>query len=417
MSSPARRSTRSSGAVAGAALVSVRRGGGPPRADASAAEQPGALAVVPPRRASARGRKDAREGQQRSAAPSESPDARRGATAADAVVVEGGDATPVGPRGDNTALLHALVAALQQPQQQAPPPRPPDGSQPRVAAAAPAAPKDAMRDKYAGEPGLALDAWAAKARRMLLFYDGLTDARAVAWLATGLEGAAGDWYDAHTAAQVGRALSSPDALIAELRARFQPVNAEETARRELDALRQGKGTVNEYATRFHQLVAHLPNDGVGTRIFQFRRGLSSSIEDRLVQAEPQPATLGTAIALAARIEGRSNHATQSLAAAAVSELSTATAVPAAGTANIALATRVAELEALVQALQSSRPAAGGGRRSPKGEETRRQVPGLSSDEARRRMDQGLCLYCGRANHIARDCIDRVARKPPTISTA
>jgi hypothetical protein len=113
-------------------------------------------------------------------------------------------------------------------------------------------PRDAFKDKYSGEPGLALDRWAAKARRLLAFYDQLPDARAVAWLATGLDGAAGDWFDEYVLTH-GQPPSTPDALVAAMRSRFQPVNAIETARRELDVLRQEKG---RYGQRVHDSLPY-----------------------------------------------------------------------------------------------------------------------------------------------------------------
>ena len=277
----------------------------------------------------------------------------------------------------------------------------------RTAAAAAATPRDALRDKYAGEPGLALSSWAARTRRMLAFYVGLPDDRAVAWLATGLEGAAGDWYDQLTAMQ-GRPLPSPDALFTGLRARFQPVNAAETARHELDTLHQEKGaTVNEYTSRFLQLVAHLPNLDADTRMWQYRRGLTASVADRLTQAEPQPLTLEATIALAARIEGRS-HCGRShgehLAAMSAPQLPSA---PTPETTTASLVHRLAELEALVRAALPLLQA--------RGNEPRRQVHGLAHEEAHRRMDSGLCLHCGQAGHILRGCPERAQGKAPTLT--
>jgi hypothetical protein len=271
-------------------------------------------------------------------------------------------------------------------------------------------PRDAFKDKYSGEPGLALDRWAAKARRLLAFYDQLPDARAVAWLATGLDGAAGDWFDEYVLTH-GQPPSTPDALVAAMRSRFQPVNAIETARRELDVLRQEKGaTVNEYTTRFLTLAAHLPNTDVGSRIFQYRRGLLPEIDDRIAQAEPQPATLEATIALAARIEGRTNSRlqvdTKATLAAASSGDNPDTA---------ALVRRVNELEAIIRSLTSTSPRSGrGGNRHPQ-EDARQQVPGLSQEEARRRMDTGRCLYCARTDHVIRNCRDKALMKPPTLT--
>jgi hypothetical protein len=315
-------------------------------------------------------------------------------------------------------LADAFAAALQRHAAAAPAP-----SRTTAAAGAAAAPRDALRDKYAGEPGLALDTWIAKVRRLLSFYDQLSDARAVAWLATGLDGAAGDWFDEYRTAH-GAPPPTPAALFATLRTRFQPINAAETARRELDALRQGVlgVSVNEYTTRFRALIAHLPMTDEGSRIYQYRRGLLATLEDRIAQAEPQPATLEATIALAARIEGRTAGSgrtpqpPQELAALLhpVSSSSTTDAA--------ALAQRVSELESLVRSLQSSPsqgPARGRAASSrhdrSDADADRPSVPGLSYEQARLRMESGRCLYCARSDHIARHCPDRAQNKPPTLT--
>ena len=300
----------------------------------------------------------------------------------------------------DVTLVQALMTALH-----AAPQRSPHGSSTRaVSSAASNAPREAFRDKYAGAPGLALSAWSAKARRMLAFYDDLSDARAVAWLATGLEGAAGDWFDQYVAIHHSPP-PSPDALMAALRSRFQPVNAAETARRELDVLTQGEDSVNEYTSRFLQLVAHLPDLSKESRMFQYRRGLHDDTEDRLAQTEPQPSTLEATIALAARIEGRRTRSrgTDGFAAASTTTVDAAS--------NSHLLSRIAELEALVRTLQSTN----GGSRTSRRDENRQQVVGLSTEEARRRMDSGLCLYCGRSDHIVRTCPDKAQMKPPTLT--
>ena len=276
-----------------------------------------------------------------------------------------------------------------------------------------AAPRDVYKDKYTGEGGLALDTWASRAGRALEFFKGLDDAGAVSWLATALEGAAGDWYSGLVDTE-GKP-PSPQALIAGLRSRFQPVNSAEVARLDLDELRQGKGTVNEYTTHFHRLVAHLPLMDAGSRMHHYCRGLDKGIMDRIVQMTPQPASLTAMVEVAARIEGRGSRSaqagqTESLAAATTS------------VTHEDLRGRVAELEALVRTLVPLAASSAGDSRgrfagARVAEDNRRQVPGLSSEEARRRMDKGLCLYCSRPSHIARDCVDRVTHKPPTLTEA
>ena len=87
------------------------------------------------------------------------------------------------------------------------------------------------------------------------------------------------------------------------------MNTKETARRELDALRQNKDSVNDYTVKFNRLIALLPGDTEDSRMYQFRRGLMRAIEDKIMQSEPQPQSLEATIAMAARIEVNGRRAT------------------------------------------------------------------------------------------------------------
>ena len=126
-------------------------------------------------------------------------------TAAAAAALKKGQQTSVSVT--DASLVQALIAALHSSPQGSP-----RGSPTRAVISAIAnAPRDACREKYAGEPGLALTVWCAKARRMLAFYENISDAKAVAWLATGLDGAAGDWFDEQSISK-GQPFTTPTAL-------------------------------------------------------------------------------------------------------------------------------------------------------------------------------------------------------------
>lgn len=284
----------------------------------------------------------------------------------------------------------------------------------------PERPRGPLSEKYKGEGGLQLDAWIRSVRRLLAFFSDTVGTTAVTWLATGLEGAAADWFDEREVA-FGRPPATPDMLFAELRKRFQPVNSAETARHDLDKLRQTKGSsVNDYTTRFRQLVTHLPADSVQTRMFQYRRGLQSSIEERLVQAEPQPATLDETIAMAARIEGRAGASSRSdgLAAADLG-VEGAVAPPTLAQINALLEQAVARGAAAAQSKPQQQP---GGRkpydsRRDRGANQRSdslplwKAAGLTWEEGQRRRSANLCMHCGKGGHIYRECPDRIAGKP------
>jgi hypothetical protein len=279
------------------------------------------------------------------------------------------------------------------------------------------APRDAMKERYAGEGGLKLDAWIRSVTRMLAFYEGMTDKTAVAWLATGLDGAAGDWFDEYVSSFL-QPPASPSALFDGLRRRFQPVNSAETARRDLDVLRQAKGTsVNDYTTRFRQLITHLPADSMETRKFQYRRGLLAYIEERISQAEPQPATLDAVIALAARIEGRSasnGRAANDQVAGAETDREPGGLISSSDQLN-ALLERTAAMaaEAAVNRQYDSRRNRGANKGSK--DQPLWKLVGLTKEEGARRRAGNLCMYCSGTGHIYRDCPDRAAKKPARLN--
>jgi len=280
----------------------------------------------------------------------------------------------------------------------------PPGPIPRVPIAGGPKPKGPYQERYKGEGGTALDKWINSASIAREFFTGMDEASAVTWLAPALEDAALDWLMAHRA-QFGTPPASPPALFAGLRERFQPVNAKETARRELDLLRQNKDSVNDYTTKFRRLIALLPGETEDARMYQFRRGLMRAIEDRIMQAEPQPSSLEATIALATRVEGRwrANHGGTE------------------GAAPITLdADASAQLSALVDAavqrgLQSAQPTQRHDSRGANKRAGAKGMFGLSEEVTRKRFDGGLCMHCGLTGHIRRECPDFKAGKPPRLN--
>ena len=280
------------------------------------------------------------------------------------------------------------------------------------------APRDAPKERYAGEGGLIdkLDAWVRSATRMLAFYEGISDKAAVAWLATGLDGAAGDWFDEEVHS-TGQAPATPSLLFDGLRRRFQPVNSAETARRDLDVLRQSKGmSVNDYTTRFRQLITHLPSDSAETRMFQYRRGLLSHLEDKIAQAEPQPATLDKLIALAARIEGRAaSQGRGSNDQAAGAETDSPPVIESTEQLN-ALLERTAAMAAEAAVRQhgyDSRRIRGSNKGSR--DQPLWKLVGLTKEEGDRRRAANLCMHCAGTGHVYRDCKERAAKKPARLN--
>jgi len=272
-------------------------------------------------------------------------------------------------------------------------------------------PKAPYHERYKGEGGIALDKWINSATIAREFFSGMDDSTAVAWLAPALEDAALDWFVAHRA-QHGTPPASPQALFAGLRTRFQPVNAKETARRDLDVLRQNKDSINDYTTKFRRLIALLPDESEDSRIYQYRRGLIRAIEDRIMQAEPQPSSLEATIALATRVEGRwrANHGGTESAA----PINLGADVSAQLSAMVDAAVQRG-FQSVSQSTQRHETRQDRGANKRAGDKTMAQHFGLSEEVTRKRFDGGLCMHCGVTGHIRRECPDFKAGKPPHLN--
>ena len=265
-------------------------------------------------------------------------------------------------------------------------------------------PSRPLDKRYEGAGGIELDDWIGATRRTIAFYTGLDGASAVRFLATGLDGAAASFFD-----ELNAPPTDAEALYSALRKRFQPVNSEETARRELDGLRQGQLSVNDYTTRFRQLVARLPTDSAPTRIFQYCRGLQAAIEDKIAQAEPQPMTLDAVISLAARLEGRAGSSRKNgnqLSAAELEELPASVAQ-----LNALLDKAVSRGAAAAKAAYDTRANRGS---NPRGDPLWKVV-GLTYEEGQKRRSTNACMHCGVVGHIYRDCVNRLAKKPAKLN--
>jgi hypothetical protein len=409
--------------------------GGPPLGDsAAAAVAASAASAAAMAEASARAQRvAAREAARRAADAAIAEAARLDAiahAAGDAVAdgsaavrgMDGGVDASLAADAAEDALLEQLaqvraVRALRMSAAQGLPP----GGAGSGAAASPAAhstpraggpqPKSPYQERYKGEGGIALDKWISSATIAREFFTGMDDVSAVTWLAPALEDAALDWFIAYRT-QHGSPPVSPQALFAGLRARFQPVNAKETARRDLDTLRQNKDSVNDYTTKFRRLIALLPGETEDSQIYQYRRGLMRAIEDRIMQAEPQPSSLEATIALATRVEGRwrANHS--GIEGAAPINFDTDVSAQLSALVDAAVQRGFQSTSQSTQRHESRQDRGANKRASGK---TMAQHFGLSEEVTRKRFDGGLCMHCGVTGHIRRECPEFKAGKPPRLN--
>jgi hypothetical protein len=277
-----------------------------------------------------------------------------------------------------------------------------------------------LKNKYKGEGGATLDAWISYTRRLLALNEGqLSDSRSVTWLSTGLEGAALQWFEQrHDTVP----FASAKDLYTELRLRFQPINAAETARHELKTLRQGKGSVDDYLLRFRQLVASLPKLDEETRIFFFTEGLKEELQERLSTAMPPPSTLEETAAFAARLESRSRRM-RGAESAANAEIQgnngplytqeQLNAILAAHSANSAKNSQQGQLPSQQAPAYDSRVNRGANKRGSK--EPWLQIPGMTKELWERRSQANQCRWCGSGEHRMYDCHERTSKRPPRLN--
>jgi hypothetical protein len=267
---------------------------------------------------------------------------------------------------------------------------------------------------FGGESGDPLESWIAQIslrHDLYVAQDDVPESKFVANAATTLADAAVVWWQS---LEKDSRPATWRAMKEAIRTQFQPVTSAEQAREALVELKQTKSqSVIQYASEFRRLLARAGKDEFSERflIERFTKGLyDKSVQRDLRRIAASHSSVAESIALATRVDGCAPPAgreqdTESCAAAAASP-SSATGLEA----------RVAELEALLRTFQSRSGTSDNnfGRSHREGDRGGR-VPGLSGDEAHRRMTTGRCLWCARTEHRARECPDRAQSKPPTLT--
>ena len=328
-------------------------------------------------------------------------------------------------------LLSAQVHELQQHAMAAQRAGAPGGA-PGVAAASPPrlayGPRLPAPDAYDGRAS-SLDAWETAVEGQFTYYALADDANRMRVATAFLAGAALDWW--RHAPQPRPATWA--ALVAALRARFQPVTSADTARAKLCALVQGRASANDYIAAFRRLLPAVPNMGEEDRLFHFMRGLRPAIAAQLRIHNAR--TLEAAVEMAARIGSLSE---LSLAATGAGAASAAHAAHApmeldaldltAGVEGLepahtgAAPDRVARVEQQLQALlnalreggRAGAASASEGRGRPRFGGPPR-IPHLTPTQVREYMDAGKCFGCGRTDHQSRACPKRTTGPDGRVS--
>jgi hypothetical protein len=314
-----------------------------------------------------------------------------------------------------------LQQALQQQQQlaaaavAAPPPR----------GAHTARPKLAPPSTYAGSAGAALDNWLRELQQQFEWYAIADDGGRLALAAAHLRGTALDWWHALAVRPTSWStdVQGAPSFLTALRARFQPVNSAQTARMQLDELKQGTRSVQEYITQFNALLARVPDMAESDRLHRFVKGLRGNIAAQLrvqgvatlydaVQMAARVGTLlelGSGSTLAANVPSSGGPSAMDLSAVDLDDTGAAI-VAASDTGAASAPTRVAQLEqrlALMQHMQVQMLNALQGFRSSSGRGAARdRVPGLTPEQLALRLEKGLCFACGEPGHQKRNCTNK-----------
>jgi hypothetical protein len=282
--------------------------------------------------------------------------------------------------------------------------------------------------EYDGASGAKLDAWLDELGAAIDLFQ-LNGREAVDFGASRLRGAARQWWN--TLSVDGKAgVSSAATLAAALRARFQPITTERTAREQLRGLRQGSRHVNEYIADFQRLHALLPDMSSADALFAFESGLSAALAEKLrVQGVP---TLNEAIAMAARVGGLTfTSSQQNSRAAAANQMdvddgdgaslddriarAVLSAMQAQGAGGASLGARTQTHRGYLSERGRGGAARGGrgGRFGGRGAGPR-AVPGVPADVVEQRRSAGQCYRCGSAEHRSFECPNATSASQPSF---
>ena len=197
------------------------------------------------------------------------------------------------------------------------------------------------------------------------------DRTKIGFIGTLLTGTAAAWFSPHFEADL-EIMSNLELFLEGLEEAFGDLDRASVAANKIRRLRQGQNSVSEYAAAFRRICSDL-EWGEGAFVDQFRWGLRDEVKDLMLTiAVPKslPEAIKSAVACDVRLMERKGERRNALQYQSHQRPSNGP-VP-------------MELDAMPQ--NSSR------QRGP-----------LSNEEYERRRKSNLCLYCGEAGHLVRDC--------------
>ena len=274
---------------------------------------------------------------------------------------------------------------------------------------------------YSGD-GQTLDEWIATLTQQQRYYEMASEGEAIRYAVVHLRGAASDWFGHLNAVPTTMA-----ELITLMKARFQPITAEEVARGRLHELEQGKQSINDYISSFRRIIISIPSMDTNSLMYAFQRGLRPALQ--VVIKTQMPRSLEEAISLAARVgsnmqNGSSSSSSSHQAASSNESMDLSVAeyqqyedkneeeesIPKISISQV-------QLNAIISALSAKgrnngsgsdergAQGASGGYKPAKGLPT---IRGLTETQVKEYMDANKCFNCGKPGHGSRFC--RMARQ-------
>jgi hypothetical protein len=256
-----------------------------------------------------------------------------------------------------------------------------------------------VKDFSGEEEDDALDRWIDKLQSVSEFNE-LQPRETIILAATHMTDAALTWWKGMPKEEKA-AIVDITSLAKAIRERFQPIEAEETARDALDSLRQGNKSTNEYIKQFNHLHAKLPDMSAKDALHAFMRGLKKDLYSTLrVQGVKD---VREAIQKAAQVSGLTTQAHHASPANALTGI-----FPKDDN------TSTTQQQYPRNNTRGYRGGRGGGR-APfnRGAEGQQRAPPTTAplipQEVReKRREQGACFRCGQSGHMARACPNAVS---------
>ena len=262
-------------------------------------------------------------------------------------------------------------------------------------------PKIANPEKYGGDKESLRD-FLATCRSVFIIrsadYD--TDTKKILFIGNLLTGPARTWFRVQEENATSLMVNYEE-FVTGLKDLFGDPNAQTTAQNKLRVLTQGRGSVANYTSHFMNLIFDSGYD-IEARKACFYNGLSDEVKDGLALTE-LPNDLTALIKMATKLDNRLFDRRRSAIRNRIPTSPPMTPPQRTVTWKPALTTNSWKPKTIFP-----RPNGSSGP-TPMDLDKTTHVRAITPEERTRRMDNKLCLYCGKPNHIAVDCPNKNAK--------